>query len=166
MLDRSDPRRDAQFELQAIARDASYLNELRPDLRMRLIAAGSRMDYPEGSPILIEGAEIESVHVVLRGIVAVSLCPSLSPSMWLYHSGPGTVVDMCALLEPPVSPMTVKALTVIEVLAIPRNTLVDVLEEQPLLASKVLRDLASRLAMINRVVLKEVFEESPGPSNN
>ena len=124
------------------------------------------MEFPERSLILREGSEIEDVYLVLRGMVTVSLYQGISPSLWLYHSGPGTVADMCALLEPPVSPVSINALTDVEVLAIPRDVLVEVLLEQPVLACKVLRNLASRLALINRVVLKEISEELPGPSKN
>ena len=69
---------------------------------------------------------------------------------------------MTALLDPPVSPVSVNALTDVEALAIPRDLLI----EQPSLACKVLRNLASRLAQINRVVMTEVSHELPGPMPN
>ena len=166
MLDQSDPRRVTQMDIQVIAQEAKYLNELEPSQRLRLTVAGSRVEFPGQSPIISEGSQIDDVYMVLRGMVTVGLYQGTSPSLWLYHSGRGTVVDMSVLLDPPVSPVSINALTDVEVLAIPREVMIDVLYENPAVACKVLRNLASRMALINRVVLKELTEESPGPSLN
>ena len=89
MLDHSDSRRTSQLDIQAIAHEAKYLNELDPSKRLRLTMAGSTVEFPRKSIIIAEGAEIDEVYMVLRGMVTVSLYQGTSPSLWLYHRDPG-----------------------------------------------------------------------------
>ena len=166
MLDHSNPRRTTQLDLQTVAREAQYLDKLPPHQRLRLTMAGTLRDYPGQSLVLAEGAEIDEVHLILHGMVSVSLYEGINPSMWLYVSGPGTLVDMCALLDPPVSPVSIHALTDVEALVIPRATFVDVMQEEVAVSNEILRNLCSRLALVNRVAMKEVCSEYPGPSLN
>ena len=154
------------MDLQAVAREGKYLNKLPPHQMLRLTMEGTVMEFPGQSLILSDGAQIEEVYLILHGMVTVSLHQGTSPSMWLYFSGPGTVVDMCALLDPPVSPVSIYALTDVEVLAIPRDVFTEVVQAEPVVAYEIVRNLASRLALINRVVLKEISQEYPGPSLN
>jgi len=65
------------------------------------------------------------------------------------------MVDMCALLDPSVSPLTILALSDLEVLAISQ---VDF--------AQVMQDLYARMSMISKVVLKEYHQQSNGPSLN
>ena len=98
-------------------------------------------------------------------MVTVGLYGNVNPALWLYVSGPGIIVDTCALLEPPVSPVSICALTDVDVLAIPRETFAG-LVQQTAVGYEILRNLSARLALINQVALKELSQEYPGPSRN
>lgn len=155
-----------QENLQAITREAQYLNKLPYDKVLRLNLAGSAKEFPGQSEILAEGSEILEVYLILQGMVTVGLYHEISPSLSLYVAGPGAVVDMCALLEPPVSPVSIYALTDVHALAIPRATFVEVLEDEPALGYEILKHLCTRLSLITRVTLKEFSEGCSGPSRN
>jgi CRP-like cAMP-binding protein len=166
MLNYSDPLRTSQKSLQAIARQAQYLSELPSHETLRLILAGTVEKFPSEYQILEEGSQIEQVYLVLQGLVSVGLYSDSHPALWLYVSGPGTLVDACALLEPPVSPVSIRTLTDTEVLAIPREAFVDAVRRESSVGYEILLNLSNRLALINNVTLKEFAQEYPGPSPN
>ncbi len=166
MLDHTDPLRIAQHSFQDIARQAKYLNKLPSHQVLRCILAGAVENFPADSVILSEGAEITDIYLILRGLAAVSIYKDANPALWLYVAGPGSLVDVCALLEPPTSPVTTRALTDLEVLAIPRGVFVDVMKEEAAVGFEILQELCSRLALINQVTLKEFSRGYPEPSRN
>ena len=166
MLNYSDPHRNSQRELQTIVREAEYLNKLPAHQLLRLNLAGTVTEFPRESLLLEEGSEITELDLILQGMVAVGLYQEVDPALWLYVSGPGTMVDMCALLDPPVSPVSIRALTDVEVLAIPRAVFLEVMQEEPAMGCEILRSLCSRLSLITNVILKEFSQKPAGPSRN
>ena len=166
MLDHSSSRRASQWDLQAIAQEAPYLRKLPPHQTLRLVLAGTVTQFAGQTVILREGTEMEEVYLVLRGMVTVGLYQAANPALWLYVSGPGTVVDMCVLMDPPVSPVSIRALSDVEALAIPREAFVEVMSEETDVGYEILKNYCSRLSLINQVTLKEFSQESPGPSLN
>ena len=166
MLDSSDPRRRTQLDIQAIEPEALYLNKLPPHQVLRLNSAGTVKEFPGESQILTEGSEIEELYLILQGMVSVGLYQNVNPALWLYFSGPGTLVDMCALLDPPISPVSIRALTDVRALVIPRADFLEVIQEEPTVGYEIARNLSSRLALIAHVVLKEFCQSPPEPSIN
>ncbi len=153
-------------ELQALAKEVRILKGLPKHQSLRLTSDGKLKQFPGQSVVLTEGSPVDEVYLTLRGTVAVGLYPEANPALWLYVSGPGALVDTSALLDPPVSPVTVRALSDLTVLAISREAFVEVIEEEPAVGYRILQDYSSRLALINRVTLKEISEEFPGPALN
>ncbi len=166
MLDHYDSIRTTGSDLLSIAQRAEYLNRLPADQLRRLIAAGTVKEFPGHSVVAKEGSPRDEVYLILRGSATVSLYGAEDPAFWLYVSGQGSMVDMCALLDPPVSPLTILALSDLEVLAIPRAEFAQVMQEEPAVGYEVLQDLCARMSMINKVVLKEYRQQSSGPSLN
>ena len=166
MLDSSQPRRIAQKDLQSISREAHGLSKLPRSQLLRIVRAGTAKQFPGKTVLLREGAQVEEVYFILRGMVAVGLYQDSNPALWLYVSGPGSMVDTCALLDPPVSPVSINALSDVDVLAVPRSVLVEVIEEEPTVGYQMLRTLCTKMAIINQVTMKELTEEYPGPSIN
>ena len=166
MLDKSDPRRVMQKDIQSLSREAKYLNGLPPDQVLSMLSHGSATHFPQGAIILSEGSPIEEVYVVQHGLAVAGMYKEVDPALWLYVAGPQSVLDPCALLDPPVSVVTVKALTDVEAIAIPRDVFVKIMRQEPSVGFQVLQDLASRLVLINMVALKELGQEHPGPSLN
>lgn len=166
MLDQSDPQRIAQRELQTLAKEAQFLSGLPPQEMLNLLSAGEHRWFPEGTILVAEGSEIEEVHLILRGLASVGFYESVNPGLWLYVCGPKSLVDPCALLDPPISPVTIRALTEIETVVIPREVFAGLMLREPSVGYEVMRALASRMALINGVALKELCQEYPGPSRN
>ena len=166
MLDHTDPRRIAQRDIQAIATEAQYLRKLPSSKVLRMILAGTVKRFPGQNVILEEGSQVEEVYLILHGTVAVGLYGGIDPTLWLYVSGPGTVVDMCALLEPPVSPVSIRTLSDVEVLAIPRTVFAELMREETAVGYEILQNYCTRLSLINQVTLKQFSQEYPGPSRN
>ncbi len=124
------------------------------------------MQFPGKTLLLREGAQIEEVYFILRGMVAVGLYDDSNPALWLYVSGPGTVVDMSALLDPPVFPVSIRALSDVAALAVSRSVFVEIIEEEPTVGYQILRNLCSKMSLINQVTLREISSKRPGPSRN
>ena len=70
--------------------------------------------------------------------------------MWHYVSGRWSFFGTSALLDPPVSPVTVRALSDLLVLSIPREAFLEVLAEEPAVGYRMLRDHSHRLLESNR----------------
>ena len=163
MSTRYEPLKQHLNEYVDVAPDAGYLNKLPSVQLLQLAAAGTVKEFPEGSLILAEGEPIKEVHLIRRGKVVVGLFPEISPSAWLYVSGPGTLVDPSALLEPPISPVRTCALTDVEALAVPRSIFVEIMGEQPQAGYQALQSFCSRLSLVARVTLsarRKDFERS------
>ena len=166
MLNYDEPRRVAQRKLQSFASEAKYLNKLPQSQVLTLIQAGQVKKFGPAELLLSQGSKIEEVYLVLHGTVSSGLYANSNPALWLYISGPGTVVDMSALLDPPESPVSIRALSEVEVLAIPRDQFVEVIEENPDVGYAIMRNLCVRMSVINQVTLKEFAQEYHGPSRN
>ena len=91
-------------DLFGIAKNAQYLSKLPLHQLRRIIASGTVRQFAGQTVVLQEGSAPEEIYLILRGTVAVSTHQALDPSCWLYVSGRGTMVDMCSLLDQPVSP--------------------------------------------------------------
>lgn len=132
----------------------------------RLILAGTKREFSQGTEVLREGSVIEEVHLINRGLVSVSLQDGTDPASWLYVSGSGAVVDMSAALDPPVSPVTVRALSKVETLAVPRTAFVELIRDGSEVGYRMLQDHCKRLSLINSTLFAEFDRESRTPSLN
>lgn len=166
MLDHTDPKRAAQRELQAMFKESQFLNRLSTEQLFRLTSGAHMKEFPAETTFIEEGTDLQELYFILQGMVAVSLFRSTNPTLWLYVSGPGTVVDLCALLDPPVAPVSAYALTNVQALAIPRSALVAVLEEEPAIGYEIVKHLCTRLSIITRVTVEELSQPRAGPCPN
>ena len=166
MVNGFDPQRAAQFELQGFTRHSDHLSKLSHTHRLQLTAAGIVKEFPGQQVMLAEGSEIEDLYLIQHGVVSVGLYQEVSPALWLYLAGPGTMVDMCALLDPPVAPASVYAVSDVTALAIPREVVLKVLAQAPAVFSDILRALASQLSLITQLTVKEFCQKPPQPSLN
>ena len=153
-------------ELQASFQDAKLLSGLAPPQMLRLTTAGTIRRFSAREIILSQGAEMNEIYVIQRGMVSVGLFQEQNPGLWLYVSGPNSVVDLMALLDPPSAPLSIHALTEVEALAVPREVLREVLREEPALETEILRSLCARLNLIACVAIQEFLQPPPGPSSN
>ena len=71
-----------------------------------------------------------------------------------------------ALLEPPLSPVSVHALSQVEVLAVPRATFVQLLSEEPAVGYQIFKNLSKRLSLINQMTLDNLYPRDIGDTRN
>ncbi len=145
-----------QADLKAIALDAPQLNKLSPRQSLRLTAAGTVKRLPEGTQLVRQGSPIEEVGIVLRGMVGTRLDEGLAAPISLYVSGSGTIVDASALLDPPLSAVSVRALSQVEMLALPRSAFVELLSEEPAVGYRIFKNLFKRLSLINELTFDQL----------
>ena len=166
MLRYIDSRQPVRSELQEVSREAHYLDKLSRNHRLKLTSAGTVKRLPAETLILAEGSIIEEVSIILRGMVRTRLNDSSETPVNLYVSGPGPVVDSCALLDPPVAPISVRTLSDVEVLTIPRETFVRLVSREPTVGYEILQNLSRRLCLISEAAIKPLAGEYSGPFKN
>lgn len=115
--------------------------------KLKLLAFTSeRQDYEPGEVICRQGDEGDSAFVILRGRAEVLVAAGASASLTkVSELEPNSVVgEMAALCDRPRS-ATVRALTRVEALRIPRDSLRGLLQSNPLAMIEIIRVLSDRL---------------------
>ena len=166
MLNHHDLRGNAGGELLAVADDLRYLNKLPAGQLLRASMAGTVKQFPRNSDIITEGSHIEEVYIILRGKVSAGLYDGPDTRIRFCVSGPGTIVDTSALLDPPVSLLTVRALSDVEALAVPQQTFVKLMNEETAVGFEVLRNLCNRMSQIKQVTFEQLRSNGPKDRRN
>ncbi|MBI4202762.1 MAG: Crp/Fnr family transcriptional regulator [Chloroflexi bacterium] len=166
MLNHSDPRRAGQRDLQTLSLHERFFNHLSPVNALEMCLAAVEKQFAKDSYLLREGQDIEEVYIIQEGLVAAGLYRTVSPSLWLYVAGPGTLVDSYGLLGAVASPVSIVALSDVKTLAIPRERFAEIMGREPAVENGLLRSLSGRLSMINQVAFKELTTGFPAPSRN
>lgn len=116
--------------------------------KLKLLAFTSeRQEYAPGEIICSQGDEGESAFVILRGRAEVLVAAGPEESLTkVSELGPNSVVgEMATLCDRPRS-ATVRALTPVDALRIPRDSLRSLLHSNPLAMIEIIRLLSDRLA--------------------
>lgn len=117
--------------------------------KLKLLAfASERLDYDPGEVICHQGDEGDSAFVILKGQAEVLV--QTRPGDGMQHVTdlqPNALVgEMAVLCDRPRS-ATVRALTPVQALRVPREALRDLLQHNPAAMIEVIRILADRLAL-------------------
>jgi CRP-like cAMP-binding protein len=111
----------------------------------RLAASGAEIDCEPGQVLVSRGHPGSGMYVVLDGTFVVELRGGLHTDL-----GPGNFFGETALLVPTaVRGARVRAATDARCLSVPRDDFLALVESEPSLALKMLRELARRLADTN-----------------
>jgi hypothetical protein len=108
----------ADREMQPAVQESRFLNTLPSEQVARLVRKGAPVHFPADATILDPSAQGDEAYIIQQGIVSVGLYQDEGSSLWLYVSGPGSIVDLYAALDPPIVPVTARALTDVEALAV------------------------------------------------
>ena len=127
----SDPNPQAGFAL---------LNELADSEISWLRAAGERRYSERGAVLVEEGTHIETLYLVLSGVLSVTIGGPAGREM--ARLGPGQIIGEMSFLEDRPASATVRALESSEVLALPRAAVVAKLGEDPAFSAHLYRGLA------------------------
>lgn len=122
------------------------------DDELRVIAAiGSRRTVKRGEQLARGGSRGEELFVILRGDLRLLAHDASEKEVRTAH--PGETVPLAAIIDPPVLVTTVEAVSDGEVYAIPRIRLLDLFDEQPMIALQVYKVAAKAFEHRYRMTL-------------
>ena len=166
MLRDSDSRDQTIVITTTQLKEAQHLGQMTTAQLRHLATCGTRRWFETDEPLIGQGENLDSLLVILQGKVSVSVDMGSTRTLWLYVAGPGSLVDSCALLDPPAAPIAVYALSSVEALEIPRACLLKEINERPAIGYEMMQELCERLSLIARVLVKQVGNEAPRFSPN
>lgn len=129
---------------------------------LRLVAAiGRRQAVRAGERLAEGGSRGESLFVILEG--ELRLLTHAKPEKPVRTAHAGETVPLAAIIDPPVLVTTVEAAGDAEVFAIPRIRLLDLFDEQPMIALQVYRAAAKSFEHRYRMTLDRPDSPDGGP---
>ena len=132
------------------------------DDELRLVAAiGRRQSVKTGERLARGGSRGESLFVILEG--ELRLLTLAEPEKPVRTAHAGETVPLAAIIDPPVLVTTVEAVGDAEVFAIPRIRLLDLFDEQPMIALQVYRAAAKSFEQRYRMTLDRPDTSGGGP---
>jgi CRP/FNR family cyclic AMP-dependent transcriptional regulator len=123
-----------------------------------MMAAGKREQIPAGAVLIQEGKPVETLYIVLEGLLRVSV--ESEGSHELARLGSGEIIGEMSFVDARPPSATVKALENSTVLSIPRSQLVAKLEREAGFAARFYRALAIFLSSRLREMDKAHSEAS------
>ena len=166
MLSNSDSRDQAIVITTAQLKEVPFFRHLPTTQLCHLATCATRRWFEADSLLFGQEENLDSLFVIVQGMVSVTANVGSQRTLWLYTAGPGSLVDLSILLDPPVAPVAVYTLSPVEVLEIPRECLLKELGEQPAIGYEMMQQLCQRLSLVTRVVAKQCPEEAPRFSLN
>lgn len=128
----------------------------------RLAALGVRREFAQGDDLMRQGAEADSLYVILAGRVSVVReHPQLSAPILLAELGPGEIVGEMGLLDGEPRSATVAALEDTITVEVPGPALAECVAKYPDLYASLVKLLSKRLRSTNELAA-EIQAGSPG----
>ena len=124
----------------------------------RLAAASRTVDYPAGAPIFAKGDDGLGLMAVLAGTVKISVTAEDGRQVVLARIGRGEVFGEIALLDGLPRTADASALSACSVLVLDRRSFLPLLEEQPVIAVRLLEIVGRRLRRTNEMVESLSFQ--------
>ena len=131
------------------------------DLEM-LLRAGRMLEVEKGTNLFLQGDAVEVLHLVLRGLVKVYRPDSAGGRQLVVRlEGAGRVVEVGALFaDVPHYPFSAEALEQTQLLTIPAEAFLNLLERKPKAARAVIRYLVRQqnhlLGLLDRMVFQAI----------
>jgi CRP-like cAMP-binding protein len=144
----------------ATVRAVPWLKPLGEDAIDEVIEAGHIVRLPAGATLVRELEVGESLYLLLRGEADVTVMAGPSGTVWLKTLGPGDAVGEMSLLTGELRSATVTARKELEVLAIEKLELDELLARHPSIAVHFAREIGARLVDADRA-LDALLESRP-----
>jgi len=132
-------------------RESDVFEGLTDDELGMVVAIGSRRTVKRGEQLARGGSRGEELFVILRGDLRLLTHDASEKEVRTAH--PGETVPLAAIIDPPVLVTTVESVSDGEVFAIPRIRLLDLFDEQPIIALHVYRAAAKAFEHRYRMTL-------------
>jgi CRP-like cAMP-binding protein len=128
-----------------------------PDETLRALAAELDTRHLHTGDILFhKGADGDAIYIIRSGWVKIVTENSAGQELVLNHCGPGEVVGEMALIDREPRSAGVIALSPVDVLQLKRETFMQVLSRQPMLALDIMRNFSARLRFSTTYIEKAI----------
>jgi len=145
-----------------------FFTALAPEALSRLEQASSQRRLRRGDLLFLEGDPVTHLFVVERGWVKVFKShPEGRRQLVLHLEGPGSpLAEVAVFLEQARYPASAEAVAPAEVIALPKDVFLALMDDTPALARAVIRYLARRqrrlIGLLTQVAFQDVFERLVG----
>jgi CRP-like cAMP-binding protein len=129
-----------------------FTEVLSQDERDALVAHSTRVHFPPGHLLMVEGDFGTSMFVIDEGAVSVTASDIRGFSRPVAKLGDGDIVGEMSLMTGARRNATVVALTAVDALEIPKHALEDVLARRPELVDRFRPELERRQAELDRIL--------------
>ncbi|EEF59750.1 cyclic nucleotide-binding protein [Pedosphaera parvula Ellin514] len=133
-------------------------SQLKPGELKVLEQAAQVRGFKANEDIFREGDTGDGVYVVRRGLVQITGLITLNDRHAFSKVGPGEMFGEMAVLENKPRSASATALEETEVYFIPREAMLALVENSPLLSMGLLREISNRLREFNRQYVSEVLQ--------
>lgn len=141
------------FSAPEILGKVQLFEPLSPDQLERLSAGATRVEVPAGRPVFLEGQEGGSLFVLIEGLVRI--VRANDPSTTLTTIKPGVAFGELAVLNSAPRSASAIAIDASELLEISKDAVDAILDDDPLLARKMLGALAASLTVAREAVVQQ-----------
>jgi CRP-like cAMP-binding protein len=142
----------------ALGRTVLFHGLGEPDLK-RLAAIARLTSLPSGAVLFHQGDESDGLYVITAGIVRIYLTSSDGREATINLAEEGEVIGEMALLDGLPRSAGAAALTKTELIYIPREPFLALLEQSALLARQIILTLCERLRATNAQVDQAIFHD-------
>jgi len=130
----------------------SLLRALSQDDLAALLAQARECKAPKGEAFIRQGDDGNALLILIEGQARVTVYSANGREIVLEYVGPGTVLGEIALLDGGVRTASVIAMGAVRYLALARTSFEQVIESNPRIALRLLRELATRLRRANQTI--------------
>ena len=133
-------------------RHVSFCRQLPEEALAALAAIGQRIERPAGTVIQLEGDEADAMYIVIVGRVKIARVGLNGREQVLNVIGAGGHFNTVPMFDGGSCPANAEALTPVELIALPREALRQVVEAHPSLALALLGEFTGRLRHLVNLV--------------
>ncbi len=144
-----------------LAKEVPLFSQLSPEQRERFLMAGKKTAFKRGAVIFQEGEAADKLYIVLSGRVKISRFSLDGREAILHIFGPGEPIGEAAALQNGNFPARAEALEDTDILYWPRQSLLELIVQDPSFALNLMAALALRLKSFADRIETLALHETP-----
>lgn len=141
---------------------ASNLRDIASRARERLLRDATRRGVEPGAIVHVEGESRRHVHLVLAGVIRMFVSAVDGRSITVRYCRPGSLIGIASLFAPGWTlPVSIEALTPVELLDLHPDTVVDLSEREPSVTRALLTETSERVQAFVEEIPRASFATVP-----